>query len=794
VSEQHSTIRATERWNPIVARWEPTLPAGATQAAPTDAQRELQPGVPAGTIPMKSRGSRMYAAARNTRLTGGFGSGGNSSADAELQLSLTQLRARSRQMVRDSAYAKRAKQIVVNNVIGTGVGMQAQVMTTRDTLADRINDDIEAQWAAWCAADSCHTGGALHFHDLERAAIGQVFEAGEVFIRKHYAAAGASRVPLVLELIESERVPHEIAVPGAESPLAEVRMGIEVDRFGRAIAYWVRQRHPGDIRASVGAVDRFERVPAADMFHLRLVDRWPQTRGEPWMHTALRKLDDLNEASAGELAAVRASSYYFGTIKTPEQAPLANEVEEADEQGVMAIEPLTIQELKPGEEFDFHAPNRPNAGLDAFLRHMLREVAAGTGPGISYESLSKDYSQGNYSNSRLGLLDDRDAWKFIQQWWIRGFRRPLHAAWLQQAVLRRALVTLAPSQYAVDPVKFEAVLFKPRGWSWVDPTKEVTAYKEAIKAGFTTLTDVIAATASGLDIEDIVKTRKRELELLAAAGIEVDTTIVPPPVEPSEPSEPDADDKALDGKAERALQVAVKETADRATQGVAAVRERQAFLEGKVSADQALRTSIEQTTQQRIDTLILQLAGVAKGLSDSAVVFGDAVRSVERRVTSIEALVPKAAPLYVKRTLTNPHDLIEWAKAQGFTSTLPAEDLHVTVVYSRAAIAPSAVLPAAQDLLVTGGTRSVERLGDKGAVVLKFACPELSARWQEWRNAGASWDHESYQPHVTITYQADPGMDLSRVTPFAGELAFGPELAEALNLDKADEYVEKAAA
>jgi hypothetical protein len=171
-----------------------------------------------------------------------------------------------------------------------------------------------------------------------------------------------------------------------------------------------------------------------------------------------------------------------------------------------------------------------------------------------------------------------------------------------------------------------------------------------------------------------------------------------------------------------------------------------------------------------------------------------AVRSVERRVTSIEALVPKAAPLYVKRTVTNAHDFIEWAKAQGFTSTLPAEDLHVTVVYSRAPISTMAVPPADRELIVNGGQRSVERLGDKGAVVLKFACPELSARWQEWRNAGASWDHESYQPHVTVTYQADPAMDLSKVTPFAGEIVLGPEIAEALNLDKADEYVEQVTA
>ena len=78
--------------------------------------RWLAPAKPAGN----SHG-RMYAAARMTNTTLGFGSGGSTSADAELALSLERMRSRSRQMVRDSAYAKRAKTVVVNNVIGQGV-------------------------------------------------------------------------------------------------------------------------------------------------------------------------------------------------------------------------------------------------------------------------------------------------------------------------------------------------------------------------------------------------------------------------------------------------------------------------------------------------------------------------------------------------------------------------------------------------------------------------------------------------------------------------------------------------
>jgi lambda family phage portal protein len=448
---------------------------------------------------------RLYAGARGSRLSARFGSGGSSSADAELSGSLTQLRARSRQMVRDSAYAKRARAIVVNNIIGSGIGMQAQVKTARDSdrLLTAINDAIETAWADWCEAGRCHTGGAMHFHDLERAAMGQVFDAGDVLVRLHLRRFGDSPIPLAVEMIEAERLAQDAADIGLP-PGHELRMGVEVDRFGRAQAYWVRRGHPGDIRNSLGEVDRYERVPADQAFLLRVIDRWPQTRGEPWMHTVLRKLDDMNEYSGSEVAAARASSYYFATITTPEGDHPLNSDTEANGQGVMDIEPLTVQELKPGEELTFHAPSRPNAALDPFMRHMLREVAAGCG--TSYESLSRDYSQSNYSSSRLALLDDRDTWKALQQWWIRSFRRPLHKLWLQQAVLARAVPGLNAEAYAVEPGRFEAVL---------------------------------AQTAGGLDIEDVIATRKRELQMFKDAGIEVDTTFTVPVAAPATPDKPD---------------------------------------------------------------------------------------------------------------------------------------------------------------------------------------------------------------------------------------------------------------
>jgi lambda family phage portal protein len=472
--------------------------------------------------PKPAVSARMYAGARPSRLVAGW-QRSNSSADTELAASLTNLRSMARALVRDFGYAKRARVIVVNNVVGSGIGLQAQVKTSRDELNKRVNDAIEEAFKRWTRADSCHTGGGLDFAELERASMGQVFEAGEIFIRMHGRAFGSSEIPFALEMIEPERLADELvgAVPGAIAAGAMVRMGVEVDTYYRPLAYWFRERHPGEFRLGAGATDRYERVPADQVLHLRIIDRWPQTRGEPWLHAAVRRLNDMDGLSEAEITAARGAASYMATIETPDEHTALVEKNQETGQSEIQIEPGLALRLQPGEKFNFVQPNRPNANLDPFLRMMLREVAAAAG--VSYESLSRDYSQSNYSSSRLALLDDRDLWRCLQQWFIRRFRHEIHRRWLQQAVLARAIPEVRIEEYATDPSKFEAARFKPRGWSWIDPTKEVQAYKDAVRCGFTTVGDVIAQTGGGTDIEDVLEGRKQELDQMKELGLTFDT-------------------------------------------------------------------------------------------------------------------------------------------------------------------------------------------------------------------------------------------------------------------------------
>lgn len=131
--------------------------------------------------------------------------------------------------------------------------------------------------------------------------------------------------------------------------------------------------------------------------------------------------------------------------------------------------------------------------------------------------------------------------------------------------------------------------------------------------------------------------------------------------------------------------------------------------------------------------------------------------------------------LYVCRPVVNGADLLEWAQSIGLKQCLPADDLHVTICFSKEQF-DHTVLQPADDMLTVPlqGRREFTVLGE-GALVVKFESEELSARHQQFRDAGASWDWPSYMPHVTLTYEAPPGFEPEDFRPFLGPIILGPE-------------------
>lgn len=454
---------------------------------------------------------RMYAGARISRLNADWFSRW-SSADAEIKTSLRLLRDRSRQLVRDNPYARQAKRTTQINVIGQGIQMQAQVMALRGKKRDdRINTTLEAAWRQWCRKDSCDVAGKNSFLMLEWLAAGALPESGEVLFRLVPQRFGRSLVPLALEVLESDMLDEN----WQGSTLAsgnQWRMGVEVNEWGRPVRYAFHRRHPGDFGFVNPRQDDGERIfrSADEIVHLFLPERPTQSRGVPWFASVM---DDLHQLDGYEQAAVvraRSAASLMGFITSPDGELQGDDVEY--DQRVGEFEPGVFKYLQPGEAVTVPQLNAPDDQYEMFVRAKARRFASGFG--CSFETISRDFSQTNYSSSRLSLLEDREHWRMVQAYMIENFHQRIFEHWLDAAVLSGAVDL---PDYELRPERYTHPRWQARGWSWVDPMKEVQAYKLAESAGYMTKSQIISQL--GGDLEENFQQIAREKELSTQLGL-----------------------------------------------------------------------------------------------------------------------------------------------------------------------------------------------------------------------------------------------------------------------------------
>lgn len=468
---------------------------------------------PFDKLKKKSKAKRSYAGAMVGRLLNDW-IASSTSADVEIKGSLRKLRDRARQMARDNEWAKNTIRTLANNVIGEGVRFQAQVKQIRgNKLDEKTNEAIELSWEQWKEKQNCHAAGVLAFEDIESLLIKSIAESGEVFVRIVSQKMGDSKVPMALEIIESDQL-DDLYNENLEGG-RYVKLGVEKNSWGRPIAYHFFSSHPGDDRSYTYTAQRRMRIPAEEIIHLFPVDRLGQTRGVPIMAATLLRLHQMSGYEEAEVINARATAALMGFVESPEgENPLADDVVGTDR--VTEFEPGLFKYLAPGEKIHVPQLQRPSGQFEPFIRANLRGVSAGVG--ISYESLSKDYSQSNYSSTRQALLEDRVNYKIIQKWIIRNFHKHVFDRWLDLAVLSGEVKL---KNYDQNPAFYKAGRWLPRGWSWIDPLKDVEANKTAVRSGFKTLSEV--AAENGQDLEELFAQRHRELKMAEEYGLVFDT-------------------------------------------------------------------------------------------------------------------------------------------------------------------------------------------------------------------------------------------------------------------------------
>ena len=453
-------------------------------------------------------GRRNYHAASTSRLFADFMSS-SGSADAELKPNLLLMRNRSRELARNDVYTRRYLNLMKTNIIGdVGMTLQVKARNINGSLDSIGNQIIEEAWIEFGRKGNCTADGLMSWVDLQKYCVEAVKRDGEAFfqvIRNRAFKHGIAFKPLEADMIDEQK--NERLRNGAQ-----IRMGVEIDEMERPIAYWVRQKHPGDYDFNTLGLTNSVRVPADRIIHVYKQLRAGQTRGEPAMAPAISQIKMLNAHREAELVASRmaASKMGFFTSDSGEDAPAD------DYDGTVPIidaEPGTFHQLPAGVDFKPFDPTHPATAFSDFQKGILRGLASGLG--VSYASLSNDLEGTSYSSIRQGALEERDAYKDEQQFFRDHFILPAYAAWLRH-VMDFGLINIPSTRF--DKF-YNASMFRARGWQWVDPAKEINAAVTAMHNGIMSMQDV--SGQYGRDVEETFSQWQRDKEIAESFGLKL---------------------------------------------------------------------------------------------------------------------------------------------------------------------------------------------------------------------------------------------------------------------------------
>jgi len=421
--------------------------------------------------------SASYDAARRSRRTQGWLTDGGS-ANAQTRNDLLPVRERSRDLVRNNPYASAGLDMLVSYQIGTGIVPRSK---TGDDALDQLHD---ALWEEW--APHSDIAGRLDVYGQQALMARTRSESGEVLtfclpLPYDDMRRRGSPVPLALQVVEPDYLDSSIEQDLAGG--AVIRQGVEMDRSGRPVAYHLFRHHPGEPGRMSWSGGDTRRVEARYLLHTYRQDRPGQLRGVPDLASVmmrLRLLDEYEDAAMMQAMAQACVAAFVTSNGGPATGPLESGKPGAADAMLRQIEPGMIERLLPGESVDFLVPSGSGA-FPEFTRHQLRAIS--TGYGLTYDLMTGDLSNANYSSLRAGRLSfkrrlESAQWLMIVPQWCQ----PVH----------RAFVSAAQSVGRLPARPTWPVEWGPPHFEMVDPLKDTMALRMQLRLGITTWAQAVA--------------------------------------------------------------------------------------------------------------------------------------------------------------------------------------------------------------------------------------------------------------------------------------------------------------
>ena len=455
-------------------------------------------------------------------------------ADSSISYDITILQNRSQDLLRNSPLAVGAVNTTITNVVGSGLKFQSRIdrkaLKMSDDEANEWEENTEREWRMFADSQDIDISRTLTFDGFCDLGFRKVLEDGDVFCIMPMVERSNSPYSLRLQLIEAARVCNADNKSNSET----LFMGVEKDQYGAPIQYHVLNQHPNATFSLKSRkwdkIEAFnEKTGLRNVIHLFKPLRPGQSRGVPWLSPVIETIKQLDRYTEAEIMAAVISGFFTVFLEREQGMSLGfgNMIGDQNVDTYVTGNPTdesiklgsgSIVELPQGTKANFADPSRPNSTFDPFVKAVLEQV--GTALGIPFEILIGHFSA-SYSASRAALIQ---AWMFFlcrRLWLSRIFCQPIYENFLSEGI---AIGRVPAPGFFRDPMIQKAYCGNPdvqwigNSMPQIDPEKEITAAKERVLLGVSTLDKETTTLGCG-DFQDNQPQIRKERAFVQEVGL-----------------------------------------------------------------------------------------------------------------------------------------------------------------------------------------------------------------------------------------------------------------------------------
>lgn len=446
---------------------------------------------------------RFYDAGGHDRLNRNWNAF-NDSAQATDRNYRDIIRARSRDLERNSDLMNSSIHPWVRNVVGKGFTLEAK------TENEEFNTAIEKLWVKWCKKDNCDITGSQSFWEMARMAVRRKRIDGGILFVKCYTPGGI--VPFKLQALEVDELDVTQYAPHTKGN--RVVEGVEYDRYNKAVGYWFAEY---DIDGYKKLTPRYVERENVIFYFSKI--RPSQIREMPENASTIGRIKELNgfveAASIKERIAACLSVFIKKALPTGGLGrPTTVKGDKKSNYNELELAPGLVTQLEAGDDIQVVNPGAGATNSKDFIKTMSRLIASGQG--ISYEAASRDLSEANYSSARQATIEDEETFIPEQEKLKDEFLDEAYNAFVISAVLSGAII--CPDFWTrIDYYTAHEWNKKPK--KWIDPIKEANANKTALETGQKTLIDIYGE--EGKDYKTALDEMKKIQDYAAKIGLKL---------------------------------------------------------------------------------------------------------------------------------------------------------------------------------------------------------------------------------------------------------------------------------